>query len=98
VRARAIDTEMKLAAVDALASLARQSVPESVSKAYGYVQLKFGPEYIIPKPFDPRVLLWESTAVARAAMKTGSARVSIDLEEYAERLEGRLGLTRHAMR
>jgi malate dehydrogenase (oxaloacetate-decarboxylating)(NADP+) len=98
VRARSIDTEMKLAAVRALADLARQSVPESVSKAYGAVQLRFGPDYIIPKPFDPRVLLWESTAVARAAMRTGSARIELDLDEYVERLECRLGLTREVMR
>jgi malate dehydrogenase (oxaloacetate-decarboxylating)(NADP+) len=98
VQAKAINTEMKLAAAHALADLAKQSVPEAVSRAYGNVRLRFGDEYIIPKPFDPRVLLWESTAVARAAMESGVARKKLDLEEYREGLESRLGLAREAMR
>jgi len=98
VHARAINTEMKLAAVKALSELARQPVPESVVKAYGDVHLHFGPEYIIPKPFDRRVLLWEASAVAQAAMRTGVARRPVDIDEYREQLESRLGLTRNTMR
>ena len=98
VRARAINTEMKLAAVHALSELARQSVPQSVMKAYGDAHFHFGPEYIIPKPFDPRVLVWEATAVAKAAMDSGVARQPIDIAEYRETLESRLGPAREAMR
>ena len=74
VRAKAINEEMKIAAVHALAKLAREDVPDSVSRAYGGKKFQFGPEYIIPKPFDPRVLLWVAPAVAEAAMKSGVAR------------------------
>ncbi|MEK6221894.1 MAG: phosphate acyltransferase, partial [Chloroflexota bacterium] len=91
VQASAINDEMKLAATYALASLAKEDVPDSVLRAYGVDSLKFGPEYIIPKPFDPRVLIWESTAVAEAAMKTGVARKEIDLDEYREQLASRQG-------
>ncbi len=98
VQARKINTEMKLAAVHALAELAKQAVPEAVVRAYGDPSLHFGPDYIIPKPFDPRVLLWEATAVAKAAMDTGVARRRVDIEEYREQLEGRLGPAREAMR
>ncbi len=70
VRARAINEEMKVAATHALAALTKEDVPDSVLRAYGLESLKFGPEYIIPKPLDPRVLLWESPAVAQAAMQT----------------------------
>jgi malate dehydrogenase (oxaloacetate-decarboxylating)(NADP+) len=98
VRARAINTEMKLAAVHALSELARQSVPQSVMKAYGDAHFHFGPEYIIPKPFDPRVLVWEATAVAKAAMDSGVARQPVDIAEYREALESRLGPAREAMR
>jgi len=98
VQARAINTEMKLAAVHALAGLARQSVPDSVQRAYGNLHFRFGRDYIIPKPFDPRVLLWEATAVAKAAIDSGVARQKLDLDEYRDRLESRLGLARHAMR
>ena len=98
VRARAINTEMKLAAVRALSDLARHTVPDSVARAYGGTHFQFGPDYILPKPFDPRVLPWESVAVARAAMQSGVARTSLDLEEYRERLESRLGPARQAMR
>jgi len=98
VQARAINTEMKLAAVRALAELAKQSVPDSVAKAYGDVHLRFGPDYIIPKPFDRRVLLWEASAVAETAIKTGVARRSIDIGEYREELESRLGPARETMR
>ncbi|UCC86641.1 MAG: NADP-dependent malic enzyme [Anaerolineales bacterium] len=91
VQACQINEEMKLAAAHALAGLAREDVPDSVLRAYGLESLKFGPDYIIPKPFDPRVLLWEAPAVAEAAMKTGVTRRQIDLEVYREQLEARLG-------
>jgi malate dehydrogenase (oxaloacetate-decarboxylating)(NADP+) len=91
VRARAINEEMKVAAAHALADLAKQDVPDSVLHAYGIESLKFGPEYIIPKPFDPRVLLWESPAVAKAAMDSGAARLQLDLEAYRHELSLRQG-------
>ena len=98
VRARAINDEMKLAAARALAALAREDVPDSVLKAYGLETLRFGPDYIIPKPMDPRVMLWEAPAVAQAAMETGVARIHIDIEEYRERLAARLGKGTQVMR
>ena len=91
VRATAINEEMKLAATKALAALAKQDVPDSVCRAYGVENLHFGPEYLIPKPFDPRVLVWEASAVALAAMKTGVALQPVDIELYSEQLERRLG-------
>ncbi len=90
VRARQINEEMKLAAAHALAALAREEVPDSVSRAYGGERFAYGPDYIIPKPFDPRVLLWVAPAVAKAAMDTGVARLKVDLDEYKERLQKRL--------
>ncbi len=98
VRATAINEEMKRAAARALADLAKEDVPESVMKAYGVDKLHFGREYLIPKPFDPRVLLWETIAVARAAMETGVAQRHLDLVEYREALERRLGKARHILR
>jgi malate dehydrogenase (oxaloacetate-decarboxylating)(NADP+) len=101
VRARKINLEMKLAAVKALAELARmgeQGLPEEVRHAYPGERFEFGPKYIIPKPFDPRVLIYESMAVAKAAMDSGVARVQIDLDEYRERLERYLGSSREFMR
>jgi len=92
VRARAINEEMKVAASKALSALAKEDVPDSVLRAYGIESLKFGPEYIIPTPLDPRVLLWEAPAVAKAAMETGVARKTIDLEEYREKLAYRQGI------
>jgi len=92
VRARAINENMKVAASRALASLTREDVPDSVLRAYGVESLKFGPEYIIPKPLDPRVLLWEAPAVAQAAMETGVARKQIDIDEYRQRLAFRQGM------
>jgi len=86
VRARAINEEMKVAAARALASLAKEDVPDSVLHAYNLERLKFGEDYIIPKPFDPRVLLWEAPAVAGAAMDTGVARIAIDLGDYRNEL------------
>jgi len=91
VRATAINEEMKLAATKALAALAKEDVPDSVCRAYGVERLKFGAEYLIPKPFDPRVLLWEAVAVARAAIESGVAQEPIDLDVYREQLERRLG-------
>jgi malate dehydrogenase (oxaloacetate-decarboxylating)(NADP+) len=98
VRARAINDEMKLAAAHALAQLAREDVPEQVLKAYGVKRMQFGKEYLIPKPFDPRVLLWEAPAVAKAAMDTGVARRPIqDLGAYRESLERIMGRSREVM-
>ncbi len=91
VRARAINDDMKFAASKALAALTKEDVPDSVLRAYGVDSMKFGPEYIIPKPLDPRVLLWESPAVAQSAMETGVARKQIDIDEYREKLAFRLG-------
>lgn len=91
VRAKAINEEMKFAASQALASLAKEDVPDSVIRAYGGESIKFGREYIIPKPLDPRVLLWEAPAVAEMAMKTGVARKPIDISQYREQLAYRQG-------
>ena len=91
VRARAINEEMKFAASQALAALAKEDVPDSVIRAYGGESIKFGREYIIPKPLDPRVLLWEAPAVAEMAMKTGVSRKPIDIDEYREQLAYRQG-------
>ncbi|MGA2983862.1 MAG: NADP-dependent malic enzyme [Terriglobia bacterium] len=93
VRARAINEEMKVAATHALADLAKEDVPDSVLRAYGLGRLQFGPEYINPKPFDPRALIWVSAAVAEAAMRTGVAQVQIDLVTYRDELARRLGRT-----
>jgi malate dehydrogenase (oxaloacetate-decarboxylating)(NADP+) len=91
VRATAINEEMKLAATRALAALAKEDVPDSVCRAYGVERLKFGPDYLIPKPFDPRVLVWEASAVAEAAMRSGVAQEPVNIEAYREQLESRLG-------
>jgi len=98
VRAKAITENMKLAAAHALAELARQEVPEAVARLYGGEKLVFGPEYIIPKPFDDRVLLWVSPAVAEAAMRDGVARIPLDLEAYKERLRRMQSRTYGVMR
>ncbi len=98
VRASTINDEMFIAATMALASLAKEDVPESVSAAYEGKYLHFGREYLIPTPFDQRVLLWEASAVAQAAMDTGVARKPIDIEEYKRQLEARLGPARELMR
>jgi malate dehydrogenase (oxaloacetate-decarboxylating)(NADP+) len=93
VRARKINMEMKLAAVHALAELARLGevgLPQAVRTAYPTERFDFGPSYIIPKPFDPRVLIHESMAVAKAAMESGVARQPVDLEDYRRSLEARL--------
>ena len=98
VHATTINEEMKLAATYALAALAKEDVPDSVCRAYGVERLKFGTDYIIPKPFDPRVLVWEAAAVAQAAMETGVAQNPVDLTEYREQLEKRLGKAHELMR
>jgi len=98
VRAKKINEEMEMAATRALAELAKAEVPESVTRAYGGDKLKFGPDYLIPKPFDPRVLLWVAPAVAWAAVASGIAGRIIDVEEYRAELEARLGPERQVMR
>jgi len=98
VRATQINDVMKLAAARALAQLAKEDVPDAVTKAYGLESLHFGRTYLIPKPLDPRVLLWVAPAVAKAAMDSGMARVHLDLERYREQLEARLGKSREMMR
>ncbi|MES3517370.1 MAG: NADP-dependent malic enzyme [Natronomonas sp.] len=98
VRATEINEEMKVAAAEALADLARQDVPDAVVKAYGDQPLQFGAEYIIPKPLDPRVLFEVAPAVADAAVESGVARRDLDREKYIERLEARLGKSREMMR
>jgi len=99
VHARAINMEMKIAAVKSLAQLAKEDVPDTVIKAYGGDPISFGTEYIIPKPFDPRVLTSEAIAVAKAAVETGVARTPIDdWNAYRDHLEGLLGKSREVMR
>ncbi len=99
VRASAINDEMKVAAANALATLAKEDVPDYVIRAYGGKKIEFGREYIIPKPFDTRVLLWEAPAVAKAAIASGIARKPIkDFEAYQDALEARLGKHREVMR
>ncbi|NOZ78150.1 MAG: NADP-dependent malic enzyme [Acidobacteria bacterium] len=98
VAATEINEEMKRAAAHALADLAKEEVPESVMRAYGGKNFSFGREYLIPKPFDPRVLLWEASAVAEAAIKTGVAKKPYtSKEEYVRQLETRLSRTREVM-
>ncbi len=98
VRAAFINEPMKIAASRALAALAREDVPDSVISAYELPSLRFGPDYLIPKPFDPRALLWVAPAVAQAAMESGVARIQIDLDRYREELESRMGKGREMMR
>ena len=99
VRATQITEEMKMAATRALAELAKESVPESLAALYGLSKVQFGPEYLIPFPFDPRVLLHVAPAVAWAAVAGGVAASDfIDLDTYREQLEGRQGQSRGMMR
>ena len=98
VRATEINEEMKVAAARALAELARKDVPDAVVKAYGDQPLQYGPEYILPKPVDPRVMFEVAPAVAEAAMESGAARRTLDLDTYVEDLEARLGKSREMMR
>ncbi|MBB5022044.1 phosphate acyltransferase [Desulfurispira natronophila] len=99
VRATEINAEMKIAAVKAIAELAKEEVPDSVLKAYGVERFEYGKEYIIPKPFDPRALLYIAPRVAKAAMETGVARKPIkDFDAYRENLESTLGRSKAIMR
>ena len=101
VRATSITENMKMAATMALARLAKETVPDDVVEAYDGVRIQYGPDYLIPKPFDARVLIWEASAVAEAAVNEGVARIdadSFDVKKYREELESRLGLTRSVMR
>ncbi len=101
VRTKEITEGMKMAATKAIAKLAKEPVPDDVLSAYSGEVIQFGPEYIIPKPFDARVLIWEASAVAEAAVKEGVARITeeeFDIDLYREELESRLGLTRSIMR
>ena len=85
-RASAVSEAMKVAAAKALSELTREPVPESVIMAYGGKSMKMGPDYFIPKAFDPRALWWVAPAVAQAAMDSGVARIKFDVGEYRERL------------
>ncbi|WP_295767457.1 NADP-dependent malic enzyme [uncultured Mucilaginibacter sp.] len=99
VRATAINEEMKIAAVHAIAELTRKPVPEEVNLAYNTTNLRFGKDYIIPKPMDQRLIVEVSAAVAKAAMESGVARTEItDWAEYAEKLHGRIGSDNKLMR
>ncbi len=98
VRARAINPEMMMAATTALADLAKATVPQTVSAAYGGEAFEYGVEYLIPTPFDSRVLLYVAPAVAKAAMDSGVARQVIDIEEYKDRLKASLGPSWQVMR
>ena len=90
VRSTAINAEMKIAATRALAELAKEPVPDYVLEAYGLDALSFGPEYLIPKPIDKRVLIWEASAVAQAAIDTGVARKPLDMDAYRAQLQQKL--------
>lgn len=92
VAAREINNEMKLAAARSLAALAHEDVPDSVLAAYGVDSITFGRDYVIPKPLDPRVLLWEAPAVAQAAIESGVASLTMDIDEYREALARRQGI------
>lgn len=101
VRARDITQGMKMAATHALAELAKEPVPDYISAAYDGATMQYGPDYIIPKPFDRRVLIWEASAVAQAAVEEGVAAVKpedFSIVDYREELEARLGLSYSIMR
>jgi malate dehydrogenase (oxaloacetate-decarboxylating)(NADP+) len=101
VRARDITQGMKMAATYALAELAKEPVPDYISAAYDGATMQYGPDYIIPKPFDRRVLIWEASAVAQAAVEEGVAAVKpedFSIVDYREELEARLGLSYSIMR
>jgi malate dehydrogenase (oxaloacetate-decarboxylating)(NADP+) len=96
VRATTINEEMKVAAAEALAKLAREDVPDEVDRAYSGRRLRYGPEYVVPVPFDPRLIVEVSAAVAKAAMDSGVAKKMItDMAEYKRSLSGRLDPTSH---
>lgn len=97
--ATTINEEMKLAAVKAIAALAKETVPSVVNKAYNMTDLKYGPDYILPKALDPRLITWVSPAVARAAMESGVAKRPIeDWEAYEEKLKRLMGYDNKLMR
>ncbi|OGT95907.1 MAG: hypothetical protein A3I79_00525 [Gemmatimonadetes bacterium RIFCSPLOWO2_02_FULL_71_11] len=96
--ARAVNDEMKMAATRALAALTKEDVPEAVLQAYGLEHLRFGPEYLIPKPLDARVPLWVAPAVAVAAAQSGVARRVLEAKQYREQLEERFGASRALVR
>ncbi|HRW07407.1 MAG TPA: NADP-dependent malic enzyme [Caldilineaceae bacterium] len=98
VHASTINMAMKIAAAQALAALTKEDVPDSVMRAYGLDTLRFGREYVIPKPLDPRVLLWVSPAVAQAAIDSGVARRELNMGAYLDQLTGRLGKSEQIMR
>jgi len=101
VRARDITQNMKMAATRSLAALAKEPVPDYISAAYDGVVMQYGPDYIIPKPFDRRVLIWEAAAVAQAAVDEGIAGATseeFDVSKYKETLEARLGESYSVMR
>jgi malate dehydrogenase (oxaloacetate-decarboxylating)(NADP+) len=89
-RASTINEEMKLAAAEALAKLAKEPVAQDICDAYGVDSLDYGIDYIIPKPLDPRVLTWLAPAVAKAAMDSGVAKIQLDLDQYVKELEARM--------
>ena len=91
VKATEITENMKKAAALALAALAKEEVPDEVKKAYGGEDFSFGRDYVVPKPFDPRVIEWEAVAVAKAACEDGVARAPItDWDEYRKSLRERM--------
>ncbi len=98
VRATEINEDMKMAATRSLALLAKEDVPDSVAALYGLRGVRFGPDYLIPFPFDPRALLWVAPAVAWAAVASGVAREFCEMDEYRQRLELRLGRARGMLR
>ncbi|MEO7218856.1 MAG: NADP-dependent malic enzyme [Gemmatimonadaceae bacterium] len=98
VHATEVNEVMKMAATRALAHLAKEDVPESVSRLYGLESVKFGRDYLIPFAFDPRVLLWVAPAVAWAAVASGATSEFIDLDDYRDKLESRLGRARGIVR
>jgi malate dehydrogenase (oxaloacetate-decarboxylating)(NADP+) len=97
VESKSITEEMKVAAAKALAALAREDVPDSVSQVYNGENFVFGPDYFIPKPLDPRVLLWVAPAVAEAAIRSKVARKKIDITLYREHLAQTMDRSRHVM-
>lgn len=98
VRSKVINEQMKIAAANALASLAKEPVSAEVCALYGVTELKYGPDYVIPKPLDPRVLEWVAPAVAKAAMDSGVAKHSLDLEQYKRDLAERMTASKRRTR
>lgn len=98
VRAKTVNQEMLIAAANALAELTKEEVPQSVCDAYNLETLEFGPEYLIPKPFDPRILVWVASAVAQAAIETGVARRELDIKAYRDELQKRQSKSGELMR